>query len=250
MITIIASAKTFHPVTSVVKGTTPIFEEETKQLVSLLQNQTPSQLAECMKMSHALGEVNYERYQYFYNQRENSALASFYGAMYQHIEVEQFTNEDFAFAQSALVLLSGLYGYLRPLDLIREYRLEMATPLLVEDKKLYGFWQEKITNQLLQQLEQTSGDKVLLNVASKEYSKVISLRTIKQHFPVIEVSFKEQKGEKFQTVGTYAKMARGRFVQYLVKQRITTIEKAKQFTWSGYEFNPTLSSEKEIIFTR
>ncbi|MGL4372415.1 MAG: YaaA family protein, partial [Turicibacter sp.] len=146
---------------------------------------------------------------------------------------------------------SGLYGMLMPNHVMRPYRLEMQTTLPIdEDKDLYAFWKSRLTTQILNLLDQTPGDRVLLNLASKEYSKALDLKLIMKSFPVITVEFKEQKGDVFKVVGMYAKKARGKMVRFILENEVDEVERLKHYQEDGYAFNKDLSSAQTWVFTR
>ena len=178
-------------------------------------------------------------------------MLAFDGAVYRGIASESFDKKDLEFAQSNLRILSGLYGIIRPLDMIKEYRLEMGTKIKFKTyRNLYNYWEDKLTKFILEEIEKSYGDKVLINIASNEYSKVLDLKEINKVYKVINVEFKEKKGEEYKVVGTYAKKARGLLVNYIIKNKITNVEDIKLFDKDNYILNNELSSDTELIFTR
>ncbi len=253
MITIISSTKSldlgreFH----VSESTKPEFLKEVSHLVDILKEYTEEELAKVMKVSDKLAKVNYDRYKDFHNEEtiRNQAIFSFSGDVYKSMNPFDYSREQVEFAQEHLRIMSGLYGVLRPLDLINEYRLEMATKLEgFEVKDLYGYWTEKITDNLLKEVN-IHNEKVILNLASLEYSKAIDRNKLNDII-IYDVEFKENRQGKYKIVGTYAKKARGTMVSYIIKNRIDSIVGIKSFNEDGYSFNEDLSSETNFVFTR
>ena len=223
---------------------------EAKQLVGELRKQSPEALQSLMDVSESLAELTYERYQQFTTpftpDNARAALLAFKGDVYTDIAVDQYTKADFAFAQGHLRILSGLYGLLRPLDLIQPYRLEMKTRL--ENEKgntLYQFWGEQLTDLLHEAL---SPQDTVVNLASQEYFKAIDRKKLKAQ--VITPVFKEDKNGVYKTVAIYAKRARGMMANFIIQQRIDTADVLKTFQEAGYAYSEPLSTEKEWVFVR
>lgn len=255
MISIIAPAKGFIEIPQIegIKPTELIFKNEIKILIDILKQLNSDEISTLMKTSKEISDLNYERYQTFFdnNLKEHMALLYINGEAYKGIDASTLNADDLNFAQNNLRILSGLYGVIKPLDMIKEYRLEMGTKLANNlGKDLYAYWKEKLTNILLDELHNTSGDKVLLNISSDEYSKSINLKSINKIYPVINISFKENKNGSFKVVGMYAKKARGQFVRYILQNKIEHLEETKGFNIDGYSFNEELSNENNFIFTR
>lgn len=256
MITIISPAKTFNelPEEKMTSYKALLFEEETRTLVEHLQGYGVQELQELMKMSEALAIVNHTRYKEFYTpeaQQAYEAIHYFYGEAYKGIESRTMTENALAFAHEHVCILSGLYGIIRPLDAILAYRLEMGTRLAhATGKELYSYWKDCLTTNILEALAHTTGDQILINLASDEYSKALNLREIDKKYGVVTISFKENKEGKYKVVGMYAKKARGKMVRYLAENNINKIEQIKQFKGEGYQLNPILSDEKHLVFTR
>lgn len=229
------------------------FKDKTKELINLLQTYSQEELGQLMKMSEALSEVNVKRFQRFYENVEQAILGihAFEGEAYKGLDSLSLSDDELAFSANRLLILSGLYGAIKPFDHINPYRLEMATKLSnSKGKDLYAFWKEDLTTYLLEQLKSTTGDQVLINLASNEYSKALDLKRIAKEYPVITIEFKEQKGETFKVVGMYAKRARGMMVRYILKNKIETLEGLKNFSENGYYFNESISDEFKWVFTR
>lgn len=254
MISIISPAKIFKKIElkEEHKETETIFKEKTSELVNILKGYSASDLSKLMKMSQELGEINYKRYNDFYNDNDgHSGLIYFFGEAFKGIEAESLTLKNIEFAQEKILILSGLYGVIRPLDKIKEYRLEMGTKLENPlGKNLYSYWKSEVTNYILNELKETSGDKVLLNLASDEYSKVLDIKKIREEYKVITVEFKEKKGDEYKVIGMYAKKARGKMVRYIVDNEIDLINDIKSFNEEGYKFNEELSLNDKYVFSR
>ena len=205
-----------------------------------------------MKISEKLSLLNHQRYQDFHQpftlDNAKQALLSFKGDVYGGIDSDHYDEDDFSFAQQHLRILSGLYGALRPLDLIQPYRLEMGAALSnPQGKNLYAFWDTQVTEQLNQDFSNESTP-VLINLASNEYFKVIKPKILNAR--ILTLSFKESKSGVYKTIGIHAKRARGLMTNFIIKNRIVEIDDIKRFELDNYRFNPSLSSEKEWAFTR
>lgn len=225
------------------------FPAEVKDLVGVLKKKSASQISKLMHLSDSLASLNEERYKTFKENfsPENSkqALLAFKGEVYAKMEADQFSAEDLEFAQQHLRILSGLYGLLKPLDLIQPYRLEMGTPLKTKKgSNLYQYWGTKISKAL----NEVGQGKTLVNLASQEYFKAVDQKTLKS--PVITIHFKEHKDGKYQVVGFFAKQARGLMARYAILNRITDPEQLKVFREEGYEFSASLSSAQDWVFVR
>lgn len=253
MITIISSTKSLdlEREVNISEATEPLFLQEVDSLVEILKGYTEEELAKIMKISDKLAKVNYHRYKEFHNadKIKRQALFAFSGDVYKSMNTFDYSKEQVEFAQEHLRILSGLYGVLRPLDAIKEYRLEMAVKLEgSEAKDLYAYWTEKITNNILQSIN-SHKEKIILNLASLEYSKTIDRRKL-NHVLIYDVEFKENRQGKYKVIGTYAKKARGTMVSYIVKNGIDSIAQVKEFKEEGYSFNEELSTENNLVFTR
>lgn len=202
-----------------------------------------------MGISENLANLNEERFKTFQQEFnfENSkqALLAFKGDVYTKIDVDNYSALDFDFAQNHLRILSGLYGLLKPLDLIQPYRLEMGTRLENKiGKNLYEFWDKKIAKAI----NSASEGAPIVNLASQEYFKSVDLKTVNS--PVINIHFKEFKNEAYQVVGFFAKQARGLMTDFAIKNRITDPINLKTFNLEGYEFSESLSKSNDWIFVR
>lgn len=253
MITIISSTKSLdlEREFNISEATEPLFLGEADSLVEILKGYTEEELAKIMKISDKLAKVNYQRYKEFHNEdkMKRQALFAFSGDVYKSMNPFDYSKEQVEFAQEHLRILSGLYGVLRPLDAIKEYRLEMAVKLEgSEAKDLYAYWTEKITDSILNSIN-SHKEKIILNLASLEYSKTIDRSKLKDVL-IYDVEFKENRQGKYKVIGTYAKKARGTMVSYIVKNGIDSIAQVKEFKEEGYSFNEELSTENNLVFTR
>ena len=236
----------------VLETTTPQFQKEALQLVRILKKKKKGELQQLMKISETLASINVKRYKGFKKEftRENAnpSIYAFKGDVYLGLNVDDFTGVDLAYAQDHLRILSGLYGILRPLDLMQAYRLEMGTTL--ENKygsNLYKFWGDKLTKAINKELTHHD-NKYVVNLASQEYFKAIDKKKVKH--PVYTVNFNEERDGKYVFISFNAKKARGMMIHYLIKNRIENPQDIKGFDYEDYFFNESLSSEYEFIFTR
>lgn len=249
MLVILSPSKTqdFETPSKAPFTTQPVFKQEIHTLLTSLQQMSPTDIAKLMGISEKLSHLNFERFQNFQEtftiQNSKPAIEAFHGDVYRDIDVANYTKQDFEFAQDHLRTISGLYGLLRPLDLMQPYRLEMKTKLKnSKGKDLYQFWGNKIAEQLNQ------SNQPIINLASNEYSKAANFKQIKQ--PVINITFKEQKGKDYKIVAIYSKIARGTMANYIVKNRITQPNDLQNFNLDGYHYAPDDSTDDHLIFLR
>lgn len=229
------------------------FSNETNVLIDILKEFSVDELSKLMKISDKLAILNYDRFRKFYDEdtKDFTAILAFKGEAYRGLAAKDFSEDDFLYSQNVLRILSGLYGVIKPIDRIKEYRLEMGTKLKNNiGKDLYEFWDDKITNNIEKAIEDSYGDKVLINLASKEYSTSIDMDRIKRKYDVINISFLENREGQYKLIGTYAKKARGMMVRYIIKNKIDTVEGIKEFDEECYQYNEYLSSEDNLVFTR
>lgn len=232
--------------------TTPAFLEDSKNLVKDLKKLSIKDLAQLAKISDKLASLNYQRFQQFnapFNSKNSKpALFVFDGDVYKGIDVKNYKKADLDFAQQYLRILSGLYGCLRPLDLMQAYRLEMGTVFKnSRGKNIYEFWQEKITKYLNDEIAKMP-EKIILNLASEEYFAAIDKAKIKGK--IINVIFKEKKGAQYKIIGLFAKRARGLMVDYVIKNKIKKVVEIKNFSTAGYKFHKEFSDENNWCFCR
>ena len=254
MITIISPAKNldFKSKLNILSHTQPLFLRESEKLIKTLRKLKPKELADLMGISDKLAILNFERYQKwsppFTSENARQAILAFNGEVYNGLKAKELSENDLQFAQNHLRIISGLHGVLRPLDLIQPYRLEMGTELTIgKSNKLYSYWNKKILNHL-NDLLKSSKTKVLINLASNEYSKAARLQEIKAR--IITPAFYELRGDEYQVITVYAKKARGLMTRYIIKNRIEDPEQLKLFDAEGYFYNENLSDEKRWVFCR
>lgn len=255
MLMVISPAKTldFETPSKTKTFTEPQFMTEAGDLVEVLRDYSPQQLAKLMSLSDKLAGLNTARYQQwqppFSPDNAKQALLAFKGDVYTGIDAETFQRAEFTYVQKHLRILSGLYGLLRPLDLIQPYRLEMGTALKnPQGKDLYQFWDNKITDALNVDIKKSGKDLVLVNLASNEYFKSVKPKNVNAR--VVTPVFKDEKGGKFKVISFFAKKARGMMVAYAANNKITDVEALKDFDWEGYQYNPAMSEGDEWVFTR
>lgn len=232
------------------KTTEAQFLKQSERISKVLKKKSAKAISELMHVSDALGQLNYERNQDwqlpFTKDNARQAVYAFSGDVYRGLDAYTIPTDKIEVLQDKVRILSGLYGVLKPLDLMQAYRLEMGTKLPISTKKnLYEFWKKDVVTALNQELKD---DEVFVNLASKEYFKAIDVKALK--VPVITVDFKEFKDGKYKIVAFYAKLARGLMARYIVDTNAQTIEDLKGFTTEGYGLSDELSTENHLIFTR
>lgn len=253
MLLLISPAKTLDfSAIGLKKHTKPALLKESKVLVDILKEKSVADLKQLMSVSDKIAELNVERFNQFKTpfstKNAKQALYAFRGDVYTGLDADSFSEKDVDFAQDHLRILSGLYGVLKPLDLMQAYRLEMGTKLSNGfGKNLYEFWDEKITKLINKDLKNT-GNKIVVNLASKEYFH--SIKEAQLNAELYTVNFKENRNGVYKIIAFSAKRARGMMCHYVIKNKITKPEKMKGFDMDNYSFNEELSSEKEFIFTR
>ncbi|WP_298392616.1 peroxide stress protein YaaA [Flavobacterium sp.] len=227
------------------------FVKESLSIEKVLKKKKPNELMELMTISDKLAELNWTR-----NQERNvaeisaengrQAIYAFSGDVYIGLDAYSLSEDKIAILQDKLRILSGLYGLLKPLDLMQPYRLEMGTKLAVgTNKNLYEFWRTTITKELNSQLEK---DELFVNLASNEYFDAVDVKKLK--VPVITPEFKDYKDGKLKIISFFAKKARGMMVRYIIDTNAETIEDLKGFNYEGYAFDSNLSSGNKLVFTR
>ncbi len=233
-------------------NTQPVLKSHSLELVAELKKYNVQKLAKVLSISPKLAALNYERYQKFSQKftstNSRQALLAFRGDVYSGIEVSGYKDSEFSYAQKHLRILSGLYGLLRPLDLIQPYRLEMKTALSnPRGKNLYEFWGDRITRSLATSLQE-SGNSFLVNLASQEYFKAVMPEKLEAQ--LINIHFKEKKGKTLRVVGLFAKQARGQMANFAIRSRISKPEKLQDFSGMNYSFDEKLSSSSDYVFVR
>jgi len=230
--------------------TQPRFLEQSEKLNKKLKTFSKKNISELMKISDALSALNYDRNQMwkppFSPENAKQAIYSFTGEVFRGIDIHTLEAEKIPVLQDRLRILSGLYGILKPLDLIQPYRLEMGTKLPVgKTKNLYKFWDDTVAKSLNDELKD---GELLVNLASTEYFKVLPKKVLK--VPMITPVFKDFKNGEYKTVMTFAKKARGLMVRYIIDHNIKTIDGLKNFNKESYRFSEEMSTENELLFTR
>ena len=234
------------------KFTQPEFLADSKQLVNDLKQLDPEQLSELMHISPALGELNYQRYANwqapFDRKNARQAILTFNGDVYLGLKAREFTGHDLNYAQKRLRILSGLYGLLKPLDLMQAYRLEMGTKFVNnKGRDLYRFWGDKLTNALNTALAEDK-KKVLINLASNEYFNAIRPDILNAE--IITPIFKDFSNGEYRFLSFFAKQARGMMAAYVIKNRISTVKKLRQFDAEGYRYSAEESTSQKLVFLR
>ena len=236
-----------------VKATAPAFLSDSSKLIKELKTKEPKDIATLMGLSDNLASLNFDRYQSWKAAKSISsdskpALFVFQGDVYQGLKADTFSKKDIAFAQKHLRILSGLYGELRPLDVIKPYRLEMGTKLLTsKGKNLYEFWGNKIQENLLKELKANKSE-LIVNLASKEYFTVVG--KLPESVQVVSPAFKDLKNGQYKIISFYAKKARGYMSNWIIKNKITTAKELSKFAEEGYRFSAELSTSAEPVFLR
>lgn len=254
MLIIISPAKTldYKSPLPTSRYTQPELLKQSEQLIKVCSQLTPAQISTLMGISDKLAGLNAARFAdwqpNFTPENARQALLAFKGDVYTGLQADSFSEEDFDFAQQHLRMLSGLYGLLRPLDLMQAYRLEMGTKLENKGgKDLYAFWGNRITEKLNQALE-AQGDNILINLASDEYFK--SVNPAKLSGTIVKPVFLDQKNGKFKIISFYAKKARGLMSRFIIKNRLTKTEQLVDFDSEGYWFDEKSSTGNELVFKR
>lgn len=254
MLAILSPSKTldYHTPVPVDMNTQPAFLEEARELMRHLRNLSERELAALMSVSPKLAALNVERFRAwkppFTLDNARQALFAFKGDVYTGFDLGAYGRSDFEYAQDHLRILSGLYGVLRPLDLMQAYRLEMGTALATKrGRNLYEFWGARIAEALNEAMAR-SGTDLLVNLASLEYFQAVDRRRLEPR--VVTPVFKDGKPGAYRVLGLFAKKARGTMADFLVRERVSTLAKLKTFRGMGYAWNAGLSRGDELVFTR
>ncbi|RZO28093.1 MAG: peroxide stress protein YaaA, partial [SAR86 cluster bacterium] len=229
------------------------FLSQSSKLIGQLKKKEPKDIASLMGLSDKLATLNYDRYQSWTASKKASddtkpALLVFKGDVYQGLQAEDLSKKEMNFAQKHLRILSGLYGILRPLDLMKPYRLEMGTKLeTAQGKNLYEFWGDKIQKNVLDELKNQKSD-LLINLASKEYFSVLG--KVPEDINVISPAFKDFKNGKYKIISFYAKKARGLMARWIIQNKVTDFENLKDFDVDGYKYSKAESTSTTPVFLR
>lgn len=258
MIFVISPAKALDfetpPVTA--SFTQPDFLDEARELIGIMQQKSPAQVADLMNLSDQLAALNVARYESwappFTPENAKQAVLAFNGDVYEGLDAPTLSHDELDWAQRHLRILSGLYGLLRPLDLMQPYRLEMGTRLEnAKGRNLYAFWGDKLTGALNELLAAERGrgeTPVLVNLASEEYFK--SVKPAKLGARVVSAVFEDWKGGRYRIISFYAKRARGLMCRYAIRNRIDAVEGLKGFDYEGYAFAREASDDETLVFRR
>lgn len=241
----------FESPVSIEKSTRPLFKSETKELSTLLKDYSAQDIAGMMKINPKQAIDVYQYFQSFdmSRTREKQAAMAYNGMVFLGLAAKSLASEDFEFAQKHLIIFSGLYGALRPLDKIKPYRLEQQIRLKnSQGDDLYAFWSEKITKYFAERLNED--DNTWINLTSNEYSKMIIRKKLPKVTRVIRPVFKELTHDGYKQIVVYAKKARGMMARFIIQNKIDDVESLKFFDSEGYAFAPQLSKKEEWVFIR
>lgn len=245
-----AKSLNFEKTLPTAKFSEALFLKEARQVHKVLKQKSPKDLSELMAISDKLADLNWKRNQDwetpFAPENARPAIFAFDGDVYAGLDAYSIPTEKLETLQDSVRILSGLYGILKPLDLIQAYRLEMGTKLPIgESKNLYEFWKATVTKALNKELEK---GELFINLASNEYFSVIDIKALK--VPVITPEFKDYKNGKLKIISFFAKKARGMMVRFIIDTNAKTIEDLKGFNYEGYQFDSNLSKGNHLVFTR
>lgn len=232
-------------------GTSPFFQEDALFIASHLSEYSREQLQILLQISNKLTDINYKRYQQFTSSYASArpAILAYTGTVFKHLRPETFSPEDYQYAQRHIRIISTLYGLLRPLDLIQAYRLAFKLKIKnIEEKDLYEYWRPKLTAPLIESI-QKSGD-ILINLASLDIQGALDMKRLEKEVRVVTPEFKELRNGKYETIRTYAKMARGEMTRYILLNRLNKPEELQGFQWDGFRYNAELSDTHRYIFTK
>ncbi|BCQ36580.1 UPF0246 protein [Erwinia rhapontici] len=254
MLMVISPAKTldFESPLATKRYTQPMLLDESQKLIAVARQLSPAEISSLMHISDKLAVLNAERFNDwqpdFTPDNARQAILAFKGDVYTGLQAETFSEAAFDFAQQHLRMLSGLYGLLRPLDLMQAYRLEMGIKLANPvGKDLYSFWGDKLTHALNAALAE-QGDSVLINLASDEYFKAVKPKLLNAE--IVKPVFLDEKNGKFKVISFYAKKARGLMSRYIIENELTQPEQLKKFDVDGYAFDADASKGNELVFKR
>lgn len=254
MLMVISPAKTldYESPLATQRFTQPVLLEKSHQLIDVARDLSPAQISSLMGISDKLAHLNADRFNQwqppFSLENARQAILAFKGDVYTGLQAETFSDDDFDFAQQHLRMLSGLYGLLRPLDLMQPYRLEMGIKLAnPAGNDLYHFWGETITETLNAALA-AQGDDVLINLASDEYFKAVKVKSLNAR--IIKPVFLDEKNGRYKVISFYAKKARGLMSRFVIENQIATPEGLTAFAVDGYRFDAAASNDSELVFRR
>ncbi|MGI6047616.1 MAG: YaaA family protein [Petrimonas sp.] len=246
-----AKLMNFSAKTEKIEVTKPLFPDKTRELVSVCQQLSESEISSAMKINPKMAREVHEYFQTFNfkNTPRHVAALTYNGIAYKGLNAHDFSKDDFDYAQQHLNIISGLYGILRPFDEIKPYRLEMARKIHPNGyKDLYDFWQYDVNQYLAEKL--VEDEKVIINVASKEYSKAVSKKLLPKGTRIIEINFLQQEGNKLKQIVVHSKKARGLMARFIIKNQLKVTEEVKAFDYENYFYYPQLSTKDKWMFVR
>ncbi|WP_338951790.1 YaaA family protein [Fusobacterium nucleatum] len=217
------------------------FKDKTNILIETLNKKSINEIGDIMKLKGELLNKTYKDIQDYDKLKSIPAISMYYGVSFKELELEDYSEKTLKYLKNNLLILSALYGASLAFDLLKKYRLDMT--MSITDKGLYNFWKKDINDYISNILDK---DEILLNLASSEFSRLIDNKKIL----MINIDFKEEKDGTYKSISTYSKKARGKFLNYLVKNQIDNLEEIVKIKLDGYNFNKDLSDEKNLIFTR
>jgi len=251
MIAIISPAKTMTGMSKTIAplATTPRFIKEAKEIAVHMTQFSAEELGQLLKVNPKLAAENYLRFQHFHSTGNPSlqAILAYTGMVFKNINPKDFSSEDFLFTQDSLRIASFCYGLLRPLDMIKPYRMEgdVKIPEFGNDN-MYTYWRDKQTKTLIDDIKQRNN--ILINLASMDIQPAFRWKKAEEEVRIITPDFKVWKGNKAQTIVIYAKMARGQMVRYIIKNRITNPEDLKNFSWEDFSYHEEMSENNKWVF--
>ena len=226
----------------------PLFPRKTSQLVNKLKDLNVSQIGQLMDISNNLSKINHERFQHFFDPEfQKPAAYLFSGDTFQGLSIRSLDESSIVYAQQNLRILSGLYGILRPLDIIKPYRLEMGTNMLsILGTDLYKFWEKEIVSSLINDFNDSKG-KLLFNLSSNEYFK--SINTSKLNFNIVNFDFKKKKGDNLSPIGMMIKKLRGAMAKFIIEEKVSNMNTLKKFSKYGFTFHSFNKKGNFFLFT-
>ena len=255
MLFLISPAKSLDyesPISAELPHTLPVFKKQPLELIEVLREKSPQQISELMKISDKLAVLNVGRYEAFSARftakNSRQAVLAFNGDVYEGLNAASLKPRELDWAQEHVVILSGLYGVLRPLDLLQPYRLEMGTRLEnAKGSNLYQFWGTQIAD-YLNERSAAQAERIVVNLASQEYFKAVDLKTLKA--PVVECVFEDFKGGKYKIISFHAKRARGLMVRWAVQHKAKKVADLRKFDLEGYALAEQASTPGKLVFRR
>jgi len=248
-----AKIQNFKPQNKIPVYTQPEFLEEAESLIEQIRSISVIHLSRLLDVNLKLAQLNAERHSIWHRpftpENARQAVLFYNGEVFRGLDAKTLSLEDIDYLQSHLRILSGLYGILRPLDLVQPYRLEISSKLITDQgKDLYAFWGDRITQAIRQALSESGEPNILLNLASAEYFKCVNTTLLNAR--VIDFEFLDSKNGEYKPIIIYIKKARGMMVRYIVQNRIEDVEELKGFDCEGYWYSPQLSTDQKMVFIR